>query len=97
MSTLQQMPGWISVNERVPTERDGTVAVLCDDGAILTAWATYWHGARHEFAQWTFPHPDDGDSAVTHWHPLAAVPLAVVRHAGPLGDSDFAALDGCPP
>lgn len=65
---------WVAVSESLPVEADGTVAVLCDDGAVLTAWATYWRGASSAFAEWTFPHPDDGDSAVTHWCRLPEVP-----------------------
>lgn len=68
------MTKWISAKRRLPKEEDGTVAVLCDDGSILTAWATYWHGASNAFAQWTFPHQGDDDRTVTHWYPLPQVP-----------------------
>ena len=60
---------WIPVGNRLPFEDDGTVAVLMDDGSILTAWATYWHGASNKFAQWTHPFDVD-DAQVTHWTPL---------------------------
>lgn len=74
---------WIPVSERLPTAEQGTVAVLTDDGAILTAWASYWSGARTDFAYWTFPHGDDDDSVVTHWMPLPAAPaIAAARQEG---------------
>ena len=65
---------WIPVAERLPSEDDGTVAVLCDDGSVLTAWATYWHGASNKFAQWTHPFDVD-DAQVTHWCPLPPLPF----------------------
>jgi hypothetical protein len=64
---------WISANERKPLESDGTVAVLMDDGSVLTAWATYWHGASTGFAEWTHPYDVD-DSIVTHWCHLPKPP-----------------------
>lgn len=68
---------WVPVAERLPSAEQGTVAVLTDDGAILTAWASYWSGARTDFACWTFPHGDDDDSVVTHWMPLPAPPKQI--------------------
>jgi hypothetical protein len=62
-------PAWISVTERLPLEGGGTVAVLMDDGSILTAWATYWHGASDKFAQWTHPFDVD-DAQVAYWCPI---------------------------
>ena len=67
------MTKWISANEQKPTESDGTVAVLMDDGSILTAWATYWPGASNKFAQWTHPFDVD-DAIVTHWCKLPKLP-----------------------
>lgn len=72
LCVLSYAPEWIPVTERLPTAEDGVVAVLTDDGGILTAWASYWSGARTDFACWTFPHPDDDDSTVTHWAPVPA-------------------------
>ncbi|MES2367717.1 MAG: DUF551 domain-containing protein [Pseudomonadota bacterium] len=63
---------WIPVSERLPPEHHGTVAVLISDGSILTAWATYWHGSRRDFAEWTFPIDYEDDMLVTHWTPLPA-------------------------
>ena len=66
---------WIPVSERLPEESTGTVAVLFDDGQPGVAWATYWHGARSDFAEWTYPLDDLGDGrSVTHWMPLPAAP-----------------------
>lgn len=72
-ATAAQQDGWISVDDRLPLESDSTVAVLMDDGSVLTAWATYWHGASNKFARWTFPIDPDG-ADVTHWTPLPAAP-----------------------
>lgn len=68
--------GWISVDDRLPSEDDGTVAVRLNDGSILTAWATYWHGASRSFSGWNHPFNID-DSVVTHWAMLPPVPEAV--------------------
>lgn len=65
---------WIPVSERLPIEDVGTVAVLTAKGDVLTAWATYWHGASNDFAQWSFPHEEDADSEVTHWCELPRLP-----------------------
>lgn len=58
---------WVPVTERLPLEEDGTVVVKLKDGSILTAWATYWHGASNEFAQWTFPYDDEDRAEVVSW------------------------------
>ena len=70
------MSEWISVNQALPSDEEGTVAVLTKENDVLTAWATYWNGARSDFACWTFPHPDDDDSVVTHWCRLPPLPKA---------------------
>ncbi|MCY1286651.1 hypothetical protein D9M70_356270 [compost metagenome] len=76
---LEAPQRWIPVSERLPTEEDGTVAVLTEAGSILTAWATYWHGARSDFAGWTFPHPgDEEEEKVVFWAPLPAQEVAHV-------------------
>lgn len=70
----EQKPSeWISVNDRLPEESAGTCAVLIKSGEVLTAWPTYWHGSRSEFAEWTFP-LDELKSKVTHWMPLPDAP-----------------------
>jgi hypothetical protein len=69
------MSQWIKCSDRLPTESERTVAVLFDDGEPGVAWATYWHGARTDFAQWTFPIDELGeDRRVTHWMPLPPPP-----------------------
>ncbi len=65
---------WISVADGLPSESDGTAVVHTSCGQILTAWASYWHGASNEFAHWTFPHDADEDLIVTHWLPLPSSP-----------------------
>lgn len=68
---------WIPVSARLPSENQGTVAVLFDDGQPGVAWATYWHGAKTGFACWTFPIDDLGDGrTVTHWFVLPTAPGA---------------------
>lgn len=57
---------WTSTAERVPLEGDGEVFVRFKGGSIGTAWATYWHGASNDFAQWTHPDPDE-DRTVEFW------------------------------
>lgn len=57
---------WTSTAERVPLEGDGEVFVRFTGGSIGTAWATYWHGASNDFAQWTHPDPDE-DRTVEFW------------------------------
>lgn len=64
---------WIPVTERLPTEDDGVVAVILDDGSIRTAWVVYWHGASNKFAQWVHPFDVDG-AQVTHWCVLPPYP-----------------------
>lgn len=64
--------GWVSASERVPAENDGEVLVLMADGTCEIAWASYWHGARTDFAGWTFRDPDE-DRTPTHWMPLPAL------------------------
>lgn len=69
------MSEWIKCSDRLPSEEQGTVAVLTRTNDVLTAWATYWHGARTDFACWTFPHGDEDEGAeVTHWTPLPELP-----------------------
>lgn len=65
--------GWVSVTTRVPLESDGEVFVRFTDGSIGVARASYWHGSSNEFAQWTFPDPDE-NRAVEFWakNPLDA-------------------------
>ena len=66
---------WISVEDRLPDESAGTVAVFFDDGQPGVAWATYWSGACTDFAQWTYPLDELGeDREVTHWMPLPSAP-----------------------
>jgi hypothetical protein len=73
-STVQQVGAeWISVKDRLPSEHQ-TVAVVLEHGAIVTAWATYWHGASNAFNDWVFPHPDDDGCVVTHWMALPSSP-----------------------
>ena len=68
---------WIAVGECLPSEEQGTVAVLFDDGQPGVGWATYWHGAKTGFACWTFPLDELGeDRTVTHWLPLPPAPEA---------------------
>lgn len=65
---------WIATSDQLPTEDDGTVAVLTRDRQILTAWATYWRGAGKGFAGWHFPHGDKKDGVeVTHWCRLPSI------------------------
>ena len=66
---------WTSVDDSFPLESDGTVAVLMDDGSVLTAWVTHWHDEFTEFAQWTHPFDVD-DAQVTHWSKLPPLPAA---------------------
>jgi len=66
---------WIAASDRVPLEADGEVFVRFTDGSIGTAWATYWHGASNDFAQWTHPDPDE-DRVVSHW--MKAPPVAAM-------------------
>lgn len=69
------MSEWISVEERLPSLEDGTVAVLFDDMQPGVSWASYWMGARTDFAEWTFPLDALGDGRrVTHWVPLPPPP-----------------------
>ncbi len=68
-----EQSGWINAAERVPAEDDGEVLALMDDGTCEIAWASYWHGARTDFAGWTFRDPDE-DRTPTHWMPLPAAP-----------------------
>jgi len=67
------MSEWIRSSERLPLEDDGEVLALMEDGRCEIAWATYWHGARTDFACWTFRDPDE-DRAATHWMPLPEPP-----------------------
>ena len=67
--------GWVSASDRVPLESDGEVFVRFTDGSIGTAWATYWHGASNEFAQWTHPDPDE-DRTVKYWMRAPAIDAA---------------------
>ena len=64
---------WVSSSDRVPAEDDGEVLVLMADGRCEIAWATYWHGARTDFACWTFRDPDE-DRVPTHWMRLPNPP-----------------------
>lgn len=57
---------WVAVSDRLPAEEDGEVLVKMRDGRCEIAWATYWHGASNDFAQWTFRDPDEYE-APTHW------------------------------
>ena len=66
---------WIAASDRVPLDADGEVFVRFTDGSIGTAWATYWHGASNDFAQWTHPDPDE-DRVVSHW--MKAPPVAAM-------------------
>ncbi|WP_425318518.1 DUF551 domain-containing protein [Pseudomonas nitroreducens] len=66
---------WIPVSARLPSEEQGTVAVLFDDGQPGVAWASYWHGAQTGFACWTFPLDELGEGrTVTHWFALPGAP-----------------------
>ena len=69
--------GWVSASDRVPLESDGEVFVRFTDGSIGTAWATYWHGASNEFAQWTHPDPDE-DRTVKYWMKAPAIDAAML-------------------
>lgn len=64
-----EQSGWVSAAERVPAENDGAVLVLMADGTCEIACASYWLGARTDFAGWTFRDPDE-DQTPTHWMPL---------------------------
>lgn len=66
---------WVSVGERLPDESQ-MCAVELRDGSLLTAWAVYWHGADTSFANWSTPHPDDGDitKEVVRWTLLPKLP-----------------------
>lgn len=75
ITVLEAMPAWVKCEERLPPEHQGTCAVLISDGSILTAWPTYWHGSRRDFAEWTFPIDYEDDMLVTHWMPLPAPPI----------------------
>lgn len=66
----RDVPGWISVKDRLPADGDAPVAVRTKCGQFLTAWASYWRGSSTSFAHWTFPHDSDEDVIVTHWTPL---------------------------
>lgn len=69
------MSGWIRTIDRLPTADDRTVAVLLDGQDPCVAWATYWSGARTDFAEWTFPMEELGEGRrVTHWMPLPPPP-----------------------
>ena len=62
----QEPVAWIAVSDMLPIESDGEVLVRMSDGRCEIAWATYWHGASNDFAQWTFRDPDE-DETPTHW------------------------------
>lgn len=68
-----EQSGWIVAAERVPSEDDGEVLVLMDDGSCEIAWASYWQVARTGFTGWVFRDPDE-DRTTTHWMPLPASP-----------------------
>ncbi len=68
------MSEWIKCSERLPDRDQGVVAVLSVDGDILTAWASYWGGARTDFACWSFPHSEDDGTVIAHWTPLPEPP-----------------------
>lgn len=69
------MSGWIKCSDRLPAAEDREVAVLLDGKDPCVAWATYWSGARTDFAEWTFPIDDLGEGRrVTHWMPLPPPP-----------------------
>lgn len=65
--------GWTKAADQVPLEADGEVFIRFTEGSIGTGWATYWHGASNEFAQWTFPDPDE-DRTVLEWTKNPATP-----------------------
>ena len=67
------VPAWLSASNP-PTESQGEVLVLMQDGTCEIAWATYWHGSSNAFAGWTFRDPDMEDAQPTHWMPLPAAP-----------------------
>lgn len=69
------MGEWIKSSDRLPTAQDLTVAVLLDGKDPCVAWATYWSGARTDFAGWMFPMEELGEGRqVTHWMPLPEPP-----------------------
>lgn len=57
---------WVSESDSKPLESDGEVFVRFSDGTFGIGWASYWHGASNDFAQWSHPDPDE-DRTVTHW------------------------------
>jgi Protein of unknown function (DUF551) len=67
------MSPWIPTSNRLPSESDGEVLVRMRDGTHEIAWATYWHGARNDFAQWMFRDPDMEDATPTHWMPIPEI------------------------
>ena len=72
-AALSAPAGWIPVSERLPSEHV-TCALRLRGDYITIGWASYWHGARTDFAQWNFPHDSDADVAhqITHWLALPA-------------------------
>ena len=69
------VPQWVPVSERLPSEHV-TCALRLRGDYITIGWASYWHGARTDFARWNFPHDSDEDVAheITHWMHLPAAP-----------------------
>lgn len=84
----QEPVAWIAVSDRLPTEKDGEVLVRMADGRPEIAWATYWHGSRNDFAQWTFRDPDE-DETPTHWMPIPINAAPVERQWVDLTDDEI--------
>jgi hypothetical protein len=62
--------GWIAVGDRLP-DGNQTVALLMEDGVMLTGWAVYWHPSG-EFSEFVFPTGNPDDLKVLAWYPLPA-------------------------
>ena len=67
---------WVSESVTKPLESDGEVFVRFSDGTFGTGWASYWHGASDDFAQWSHPDPEE-DRTVTHWMKPPAIDAAI--------------------
>ena len=72
---------WVSESDSKPLEADGEVFVRFSDGTFGIGWASYWHGASNDFAQWCHPDPDE-DRTVTHWMKPPTIDAAIAAAKG---------------